>query len=449
MLDRKIFIDLSKVTNATVGRKHKIPDENPTLILGGIGVQDQHACFETNDKQTLLKPLSEAALQFIFVNGEQLKSMKPVVLKPNDRVIFGTGSCFLFRNQDRAKDAKIQDTPENPITNEFAMKEKLDNENKAEAARKQKEREAQEAETEKKMKELHDKMEAERVQQEADRKKMQEEYELKMQQLNAEIMAKHDDQKSKEEALEREAKMRLEMEFKVEQEKLKSAKEEAERMERIRREEAAIKNRQAEFSALEKKLGHLLPLINEANLISKELKRKIIFNVKMIRVMPEFASLQDSRTDILVKVDNGEDNYYYQWDTDKFQNRLELMRDHLNQYFEDQTIPDYSDKDLDPFWDPPEPLLIGTSYLSLKNLGYMLNNDLDAKILSSEGAQGVRGNLKLEYWPTAPDGIGEPADDMLCDEPQELVGKEIFFRVEIHSASSLPSDLCKNVFVTY
>ena len=62
---------------------------------------------------------------------------------------------------------------------------------------------------------------------------------------------------------------------------------------------------------MEKKLGQLLPLINEANLISKELKRKIVFNVKMIRVMPEFANLQDSRTDILVKVDNGEDNYYY------------------------------------------------------------------------------------------------------------------------------------------
>lgn len=169
----------------------------------------------------------------------------------------------------------------------------------------------------------------------------------------------------------------------------------------------------------------------------------------MIRVMPEFANLVDSRTDILIKVDNGEDNYYYQWDTDKFQNRLELMRDHLNQYFEDQTIPDYSDKDKDPFWDPPEPLLVGTSYLSLKNLGYMLNNDLEAKILSSEGVQGTRGNLKLEYWPTAPDGVGEPDDDMLCDEPSELVGKEIFFRVEIQSASGLPADLCKNVFVTY
>lgn len=67
-------------------------------MLGGIGVQSQHAQFDTNDKQTTLKPLSEEALKFIYVNGEKLKSMKAVVLKPNDRIIFGTGSCFLFRN---------------------------------------------------------------------------------------------------------------------------------------------------------------------------------------------------------------------------------------------------------------------------------------------------------------------------------------------------------------
>jgi len=37
--------------------------------------------------------------------------------------------------------------------------------------------------------------------------------------------------------------MRLEMEYKLEQDKLKASKEEAERLERIRREEIAIKNR--------------------------------------------------------------------------------------------------------------------------------------------------------------------------------------------------------------
>ena len=126
-----------------------------------------------------------------------------------------------------------------------------------------------------------------------------------------------------------------------------------------------------------------------------------------------------------------------------------MMRDHLNQYFEDGVIQNYSDKEKDPFWDPPEPLLIGTSYLSLKNLGYMLNNDLDAKILSSEGAQGVRGNLMVKYWPCAADGVGEAEDDVMVDEPRELVGKEVFFRVEIDHATNLPAELCKNVFVTY
>jgi hypothetical protein len=58
--------------------------------------------FETTENGTYLKPLSEAALPFIFVNGHKLKGMKPVLLEANDRIIFGTGSCFLFRNQDKA-----------------------------------------------------------------------------------------------------------------------------------------------------------------------------------------------------------------------------------------------------------------------------------------------------------------------------------------------------------
>lgn len=213
MLDRKIFYDLSKITKASVGRKQHGEQEQPTLVLGGIGIQEKHAVFETTDKGTVLKPLSESAVDFIFINGEKIKNIKPITLKANDRIIFGTGSCFLFRNQDRCKDAKVQDTVENPITIEFAMQEKLANENKHEAARKEKEKAAQEAETAKKMKELHDKMELERQAQDAERDKMKAEFEEQIKAMNAEINQKHDNEKAKEEALEREAKMRLEMEF--------------------------------------------------------------------------------------------------------------------------------------------------------------------------------------------------------------------------------------------
>ena len=126
-----------------------------------------------------------------------------------------------------------------------------------------------------------------------------------------------------------------------------------------------------------------------------------------------------------------------------------MMRDHLNQYFEDGQIPDYSDKDKDPFWDPPEPLQVGTCYLQLKALGYMVENSMDAKILSSEGTQGMRGYLNLAYWPCAPNGVDEIDDDMIVDDPSELLGRDVHFRVEINHATDMPSDLCKNVFVTY
>lgn len=44
MLDRKIFVDLSKHTAAKVGRKQP-GDEQPEICLGGIGIESQHATF--------------------------------------------------------------------------------------------------------------------------------------------------------------------------------------------------------------------------------------------------------------------------------------------------------------------------------------------------------------------------------------------------------------------
>lgn len=94
-------------------------------------------------------------------------------------------------------------------------------------------------------------------------------------------------------------------------------------------------------------------------------------------------------------------------------------------------------------------MLVGVSFLTLKNLAYMCENKLEAKILSSEGKNGVNGLINLSYAPCAENGIDEPEDDVFCDEPHELVGKTINFRLEIENASGLPMELCKNSYVTY
>jgi len=58
MLDRKIFLDLNKYTNARVGRKAGPGGEDPEICLGGIGIAAQHANFVTNGNVTTLVPTS-------------------------------------------------------------------------------------------------------------------------------------------------------------------------------------------------------------------------------------------------------------------------------------------------------------------------------------------------------------------------------------------------------
>lgn len=103
--------------------------------------------------------------------------------------------------------------------------------------------------------------------------------------------------------------------------------------------------------------------------------------------------MSEARTSILVKVNNKEDGWYNMWEQDKFESRMHMMRDNLNQFFDTEKMPDFSDKDKDAWWDPCKPLKVGTAYLQTKNLTYMLDNDNNSKIMSSEGTAGNRGAL--------------------------------------------------------
>lgn len=125
ILNRKIFLDLSKNTNAMVGRKKG--GVRPLVELGGVGIQADHAIFKTSGNSTEVVPQSEEACKHIYINGDRLTSTSPVKLKPNDRVIFGTQSVFLYKCKDAGGES-MSDDPE--ITFEFAMKEKQRNEDK-------------------------------------------------------------------------------------------------------------------------------------------------------------------------------------------------------------------------------------------------------------------------------------------------------------------------------
>ena len=147
-------------------------------------------------------------------------------------------------------------------------------------------------------------------------------------------------------------------------------------------------------------------MVNEANLAAKELQRQIKFSAKLIKKMDPFlkaGALSQGPTDVIIKVENLEEKYFYEWTVQTFKDRVFLIREMLDDYFESGKLPKVP-KSEDPFWDPPNPILIGQSYLSLSALGFVCDSDLDAAILSIDGTHGKNGLLRVGYDPCDQDG---------------------------------------------
>lgn len=78
-------------------------------------------------------PLDKNAVGELRVNGKKLVDMKPVQLKPNDRIAIGDSAFFLFKNIKYEDQASRPDTAENPITFDVADQEVFDAEEAEEA----------------------------------------------------------------------------------------------------------------------------------------------------------------------------------------------------------------------------------------------------------------------------------------------------------------------------
>lgn len=143
-------------------------------------------------------PASAASATHCYVNGVKLTSANPVELKPNDRVIFGTGTVLLYRCQSRDAEVEFKDDPANPISYEFAMREKQQLEDAEAEAEKAEARARQDEENAAKMQELRAQMEGEKAAQEAAAAAIKQQMEEQMAALRSEVDAKHDDEEAKQ-----------------------------------------------------------------------------------------------------------------------------------------------------------------------------------------------------------------------------------------------------------
>jgi len=117
-------------------------------------------------------------------------------------------------------------------------------------------------------------------------------------------------------------------------------------------------------------------------------------------------------------------------------------------YFENQQIPKLT-KEEDPFWDPPEPMLIGKAYYALSHLANLFDNEFDAKIIDASWMQAA-GRLIVNLVPTDCEGIASesPISEKI-ESPEDLLGEWIDFFVKVKEAKGLPEDLCWDPFITF
>ena len=116
----------------------------------------------------------------------------------------------------------------------------------------------------------------------------------------------------------------------------------------------------------------------------------------------------------------------------------------MEKFYESGSLPAINNIN-DPFWDPPEPYLIGQCYLSLQPLAYLIDNPAE---LSLVGDIEECGKIVVNLVPLDEHGeaLGDKAD--FIEDPLELLNKRIDFGINIEYAN-LPNNLCQDTYCEY
>lgn len=431
----------------TVVGKAKVGDQpKPGEIqLQGLGIATEHCRLshtppgEDGSPIVTLHPNGGVATK-TFVNGKQAPSTG-VQLRHGDRVIFGSSNFFKYTDPAEAKrirkereaalEARTDDSNIEPATMdvvdwEFAQHERLqeamasslEDSNAAKAALQKAQQDFAEQEA---------KLAAEKAEAEARLVEQQNAF-------DAQIAEQAGNANATVAALE-ETKAQLEAQRVAFQQELvaKEAVLDAKRQE-LHREQV----RERQQALLEDKLHQLIPLVEESNLLSAELRREVLFEVKVVSdyVQQTAAAAAagerpEPRSITKVKVTYLKQDRSCLWEQDKFSNRIYLMRELYARFVDDPSCLAEVTSDVDPFYDPPESQLIGVAHILLEPLAYQLDIQQKTPVVDYQG--NTVGSLAVELVPCTPDGATEGVD--LVDSPDELVGRRMDLLVRVKSAS--------------
>ncbi|ETV97792.1 hypothetical protein H310_09144 [Aphanomyces invadans] len=465
-------------------------DQPQTIILGGLGILKEHCMVERHEVDTDLKITAMPGAS-VVVNGDFVPSGETRVLQHNDRLILG--NVNVLRVVIPAQRTEENTGADATYDWQFAMKEmnckQMDfKDDVSQTDKEVAEMESRIKDMEARMKEAQEsanvKMDKQREEWEAHVKLMQEEMKRKEVELKSQLQRTEeggdvDKKKLAEQLAEQETKLAEEMAkaevvYERKQSELMQKQRDLEQslqkqMRETKRLAEKKEREQLERSLLAQELLRTIPLVKEANSICEELHKPVTFSVKLLPTKPKLAQLglhtdmtDAIGTELKVFVTFQDAGTYRSvlWDVEKFDNQIFEMRDLYQLFLENgrnhETIA-VPEGNIDPFYEPPTPQLIGRAYVFLSTLEYGLKIVDNVPILDSRGA--VCGTMACELTPTVLSHQWHDDQRSLIEETSgkpiqvPTLGNYVDTSLRVHivvpGLSGIPGKLCRDVFVAF
>uniref|UniRef100_A0A8D0CWI2 Si:rp71-84d9.1 n=1 Tax=Sander lucioperca TaxID=283035 RepID=A0A8D0CWI2_SANLU len=178
----------------------------------------------------------------------------------------------------------------------------------------------------------------------------------------------------------------------------------------------------------------LMPMVAEANQMSQELNKGVEFKLEIKNLALSDSKGHDLEKEIAVRVTCMGRKQVWMWSKAKFVNRKFLMEEAYQQHQAEKSGDNVNQGDKDPFWDPVEPLLLGTAHLWLQSLAFRIPLEEQLEVLGSEGTE--EAILQAQLVPCTFTGLPLGEDDILID-PSELLGRRLDFQLVLEQCCGL------------
>lgn len=202
-----------------------------------------------------------------------------------------------------------------------------------------------------------------------------------------------------------------------------------------------------EQQIVQEQVLEILPMVSEVNAVSEELNKQKSFEVVLISAAAQEGGdiTQSHASKVTVKMKNLLNGNTWLWERGKFITRRYLIQELYQKFLDGENVSNIP-KEQDPFWEPTEDVLIGTSNLFLQSLSYCLDFEDTLNISDYKGQE--EGHLKVKLEPC--DNKGKPIDEeAFVDDPHELLNKPYHFKLTIENGNIHKSRFSKGIMVKY